>query len=373
MEPFKNIYNEDSVTILALAINKHMPEFKSKMFISTIMETLENHEMKGRVDLIAYELIEHLPKNYKRAVNILIKTLSPICTKSFEIKNIDQGLNGFMLWPVTRYFELQGTDDIDTSLKGLYEVTKRFTGEFGIRPFIDLYPKEVYEKMTIWRDDKNHHVRRFVSEGMRPNLPWGLKSTYVIKNLKKNIKLITPLRDDKSEYVRKSVANHLNDISRLDDELFLKVISKFVKEKQTKEKKWLITHACRSLFKQGHPKVLELNGYSPKLELKVKSKLSPQSISEGEKIDLSLSIKNLKESDENVIIDYIIYYPKKNGELSPKVFRVKKTPIKGNETLNIEKTIHFKKVTTRVHYKGQHKIDIQINGIIFKGSSFNLK
>lgn len=359
MEPFKNLYNKKSITELAKEIKKHYPKFAKEQFVTLSCKKLSALEMKDRVVQICQALREHLPDNYKKSAKILVQTS----------KNLD----GFILWPLTQYVESYGLEDFETSLETLYHLTQKFTGEFAIRPFLENHPKQTYALLNKWVSDPNVHVRRLVSEGTRPNLPWGIKVSTIEKNLKKNIALLNKLKDDPEEYVRKSVANHMNDITRVDDKLALRELEKWNKSKN-KNRQWIIRHALRSLLKAGDKKALELQGYCPKVKIQCDEiHLSKKTIVEGESFDMHFNLKNLKASPAKLMVDYIIHYPKKNAQLSPKVFKLKTLSLGPHEQETLRKKISFKKVTTRKHYPGKHIIEIQVNGQIINEDSFMLK
>lgn len=365
MEPFKNIFNEAAVKKISKEIKQVYKPFNTKDFEKDILKCLNDLELKDRVRLISSTLKIYLTDDYKKNIKILTSILSPE-------DQPDKAISGFVTWPLTQYIEDYGIEDLKTSMNGLYEMTKRFTAEFAIRPFLERYGEEVYSKyLNIWVKDKSHHVRRLVSEGTRPNLPWGTKVSWISKNPKFNIYLLERLKDDSEEYVRRSVANHLNDISRIDKKLMLATVSKWDLKKS--ETKWIVRHATRSLLKAGEPKALRLNGYAtnPKVEV-TKFKMTPKRLKEGESFKLKFEIKNKSSKKLNLLIDYIIHYPKKNGKLSPKAFRLKSLKLKADEKVLIEKEVHLKKVTTRVHYTGQHIFELKICDQILISDKFKL-
>lgn len=363
MEPFKNIFNKKSIKIISTEIKKVHKSFDSSSFEKQSNRKLSELELKDRVRQISNSLKDHLSTDYKKNIKILTKALGP--------KENEQ-ISGFLVWPFTQYIEEHGLDDLDTSMLAMYEMTKRFTAEFSIRPYLEKYGDVVYQKyLNIWVLDKNKHVRRLVSEGTRPNLPWGNKVSWISADPKYNIYLLEKLKNDPEEYVRRSVANHLNDISRLDDKLMLNTLSKWdLKDSNTK---WIVRHATRSLLKQGHAKALKLNGYSinPKVNLS-KFKLSPKAIKEGERFTFSFELESTGHSTQFFLMDYLIHYPKKNGKLSAKAFRLKSFKLKKGETITISKEVHFKKVTIRKHYSGEHLFEIQISDKIVYQTKFRL-
>lgn len=377
MEPFKNIYNKKSINIIASHIKKNDPTFDSSAFSRTITLKLTELELKDRVRLIAATIHKHNNKNYKKNLNVLLKTLAPDdkhIEKEWDNNDTTNGLSGFLAWPIAQYIEDYGLDHFSISLKAIKEVTKRFTGEFAIRPFIQKDSAKVLSYLEKWVKDKNHHVRRLVSEGTRPNLPWGMKVENLTKTPNTYIHLLDQLYDDESEYVRRSVANHMNDLSRHHPELFYKLMQKWSKKNKSKIVQRCIRHACRSELKKGNTKALKLLGYKKNINISIKdNKLSPKKIKEGANINLEFKLKNLSSKKEPILIDYIISYLKSNGTYTKKVFRLKDTTIGPNSSIDIKKVIKFKKVTTRVHYSGTHYIEIQVNGHILSKSVFELK
>ncbi|MCI5072361.1 DNA alkylation repair protein [bacterium] len=353
MEPFKNIYNSNSIADLAHAIYSIEQGFKKKSFINKSMSNLEQLEMKQRVVQIAQALEDCLPGNYKQKLTALLKSVK-------SDKN-PSGVEGFLLWPYTYFIECYGMDDFESSMHALYVITQQFTSEFGVRPFLEHYPDKVYGLFKQWVHDPNEHVRRWVSEGLRPNLPWGMKISHIKKNLKKNIRLISLLKDDASLYVRKSVANHLNDIAALDSQLLLDTVEKWPLNKDYR--KVLVKNALRNLIKQGNPRALKILGFDPKAKIKLnKLNLSKKKIREGESLVISFELINESNTQQALMVDYVLYYMKKNGELSPKVFKLKQLQLAKDQRLALAKKHTFKLVTTRRHYSGKHKIEIQVNG-----------
>ncbi len=374
MEPFKNIFNEDAVKKISKEIKQVYKPFNTLGFEKEVLKTLNDLELKDRVRLISSTLKDHLTNDYKKNIKILTSILSDENLherKEWDGKN-EKGISGFITWPLTQYIEDNGLEDLKTSMDGLYQMTKRFTAEFAIRPFLEKYGEEVYTKyLNLWVKDKSRHVRRLVSEGTRPNLPWGSKVSWISENPKFNIYLLEKLKNDTEEYVRRSVANHLNDISRIDKKLLLGTISKW--DLECPETKWIIRHATRSLLKAGEPRALRLNGYdtNPKVKLS-KFKLGPKKIKEGESFKFKFEIENTSNKGLSLLMDYIIHYPKKNGKLSPKAFRLKSLKLKKGERITIEKEVVFKKVTTRVHYTGHHIFELKICDQIFVNDKFKL-
>ena len=363
MEPFKNIYNKKAIQTMSKAIQKQCPCFPVSEFIKKAGKNLDSLSMKERVVQITQSLETSLISNYKKNVALLLKTL--------KSKKNPQGLEGFILWPYSYYIETRGLPHWDTSMKALYSITQKFTGEFGVRPFLEKDPDRVYTQFQKWALDKNEHVRRWVSEGTRPHLPWGRRISHMKKKLKKNIQILELLKEDESQYVRTSVANHMSDITDMDKNLALKVLKRWNKNQNLKKG---VCQSLRNLIKKGDPEALEILGYDLRSPCHVaKVRLSKKEIVEGDFFILSFEIQNKGSKTLPFMVDYIIHYPKANGRLSPKVFKLKSIQLQGGERVHIEKKISFKKVTTRVHYPGQHEISIQVNGQKKGQTHFTLK
>ncbi len=373
MEPFKNIYNPTSLKKISKEIKKAYPAFKSPQFEKAVLKDLEKLELKDRVRLIASSLNTYLPNNYKKAVKIILKSLAEESIDGEWDRKEGPGIAGFMTWPLNQYVETYGLNDYETSFNAMIELTKRFSSEFTVRPYLIEHEKKTYADLKKLIKHPNKHVRRWVSEGTRPHLPWGLSVPAIKDNLSRNIRLLEKLFQDPEEYVRRSVANHLNDISHLDPKLMLRTCKDFLKKDKSRETQWIVRHATRTLLKKGNKEALVLNGFTKNPKVKLTGlKLGPKRIKEGDSFDLSFALASQSKSTQRILIEYIIHYPKKNGTLSPKAFRLKDFKLKPQEKLKIKKSVHFKKVTTRVHYKGKHPVEIQINGEKLSKTQFTL-
>lgn len=362
MEPFKEIFNKTSITELAIHVRKQYPKFESNSFLNSVLQKLDQKELKQRVESIATTLNQYLTGDYAKDVEILVGTLAPEISPDDEF---GEGVQGFMVWPLTTYVETYGLDHFEISMQALYAMTKRFSSEFAIRRFISKYDEDVYRLLRVWKKDPSHHVRRLVSEGTRPRLPWGIKVDSINTKLKRNITLINSLRKDPSLYVRRSVANHLNDISYLDEKLFFDTLNKFG---ESSYENYVKRHASRSLLKKGHKKALQLHGYQTKHQIQMSLKLETKKLKEGEK--LNFSVKTSFNGSKKLLVEYLIHYLKKDGSYSIKAFRLRDLVAK--DGLEIEKSHHFKRVTTRKHYPGWHFIQIQINGKTYPKQKFML-
>ncbi|XGC81894.1 DNA alkylation repair protein [Bdellovibrio bacteriovorus] len=364
---FKNWINEDLVKRTAHHIQFHYPTFASKEFIKVSHE-LPALELKPRMRLICDFLKTHLPSNYKKALAILMKA-------ALEPSPKMKPLTGFDLWAFTEFIQRYGLEDFDESMAALKELTSRFTGEFAIRPFLIKEEKRTLKVLHQWARDPNHHVRRLVSEGSRPRLPWGEQLKHFIKDPTQTIELLEKLKYDEELYVRKSVANHLNDISKDHPKLAVQVASKWLKEAPEKHKvkiKWIVKHALRTLLKKGDKDALNLLGFENSAKVIIQNfKLSKKEVKVGDSLEFSFDLKSPK--DCQVMIDYLVHHQKNNGETAPKVFKLAIKNLKGKEPLALKKKHSFKPITTRTYYPGTHFIEIMVNGVLLAKAKFELK
>lgn len=348
---FKNWINPKVALKIQKAVAGIYPDLNSKTFQFEV-QGLEKLELKARVQLIREALFKTLPADFPKACKILLQSVDKA------------DIRGFELWPYTEFIQTHGLSHFEESLEALEFLTERFTAEFAIRPFIAHAPEKTYKALLKLSTSSNHHVRRWCSEGSRPLLPWGQKLTIAVKDPSQGLNILEKLKYDEELYVRKSVANHLNDISKHHPDLVVKTLKGWNQKAPAKHQEkiqWITRHALRTLIKKGHAPTLKLLGVDSKPAIKFQSlKLNKKTFAENETLLMSFDIQSLKK--QKLIIDYVIHYQKANGSLSAKVFKLKVLEVGKNETIRIEKKHVLRKVTTRKHYPGPHKLGIQING-----------
>lgn len=360
---FKNWINLQLLEKMGTALKIAHPGFDQKGFVSA-SPRLEPLELKDRVRLVRDLLHERLPQPFSKAIGVLLRSL-------------DSGkLDGFDLWPYTEYVQTYGLEHFDESMRALYLLTQKFTAEFAVRPFIKKYPERTLKQLEKWAADPNEHVRRWVSEGTRPRLPWGERLDAFTKDPSPTLVLLKKLRFDDSLYVRKSVANHLNDISKDHPELLVKTLKAWLKEAPKEHEKnfqWIKRHSLRTLIKNGHPGALALMGVSTECLVEVsKLQLSATKLKVGDTLGFSFEIRSRSKRDQSLIIDYVVHHMKANLERTPKVFKLKSMVLKAGETQTITKRHSLKPITTRKYYSGEHWLEIQVNGKCLKRVTWNL-
>lgn len=345
-ERLKDIFfTPNFVTSLTSEIKKVYPDFKHKKFLSEVLnEDYLSLELKERMRKISLSLGNHLPEKYSEALKIL-----------YHVSQKFPGFNN-MIFP--DYVECFGLDDTKNSFKALKYFTPFGSSEYGVRPFIKKYPDETLNYLLKLSTDKNHHVRRFSSEGCRPRLPWAM----ALHNLQKDPTPILPilenLKNDSSLYVRKSVANNMNDISKDHPDLVLKIAKRWIGN--SKNTDWIIKHALRTLLKRANKEALKLFGFDSLNNFEVKNfsiKDKKNKIGNSTEFTFHLNIKK----KTLLRIEYAIYFIKMNGAHSKKVFQITEKEFEKGE-YDFNKKHSFKNLTTRKHLPGEHFISLIING-----------
>ncbi|MCO4781801.1 MAG: DNA alkylation repair protein [Candidatus Cloacimonetes bacterium] len=355
MEPFKNIFNEAFVSLLATYLKARYSDFDIDRFEKSVFQDdFENKELKQRMRHITHCLKQFLPQNFTEASDLLI-AISP-------------KLEGLANMVLPDFVEVYGIDDFDQSMKALEVFTKHGSSEFGVRPFMVKYPQRMMQQMYNWSKSSNEHVRRLSSEGSRPRLPWAMSLPLLKKDPKPLLELLENLKDDPSEYVRRSVANNLNDISKDHPSFVLDVAKSWIGK--SKERDWLVKHGCRTLLKAGDTQALTIFNYSNPDSMELSNFELDSKVKLGEKLSFSFTIDSPKEL-QKLRLEFAIYFLKKNGKLSKKVFKISESICK-KYSKSVSKYFSFRPITTRVYYKGVHELSIIVNGKEFDKKQFTL-
>jgi len=323
---------------------------------------LDDLELRDSSWQITGALKRSLKADFSGNCEALINALHPVEDAQLNQMTTDEdGIRGWPIMPVADYVAEAGLNDVKTSLKTLRQLTMRFSAEFAIRPFIVDAPDETLQTILNWTKDENFHVRRLASEGCRPRLPWGIRLKSLVDDPAPIMPILENLKDDPEEYVRRSVANNVNDIAKDHPDFVAKLATNWLKSPSSNRQR-LVKHACRSLIKSGHQPTLRALGYdSAGVEITELS-LKANKLRQGENLEITLEIQSKKDVSQPLIIDFLIHYVKANGKTSPKVFKWKELELKAKDSTRLTKKQSFKPVTTRTLYAGMHEVEIQING-----------
>jgi 3-methyladenine DNA glycosylase AlkC len=373
-EPFKNFINAALIEHAGRALQRVAPHFDADAFVARICPQLPQLELKARAMLVADVLEQLLPADFDQAATIIEHTLAPVLPTDGETSHpphTEHGLRGWILWPVGEFAARRGLAHPARALQLMHALTQRFTAEFAIRPLIVAHPALVYATLATWTRDPSAHVRRLVSEGTRPRLPWGLQLKAVVADPTPSWPLLAALMDDDSAYVRRSVANHLNDIAK-DHPLPLIAWAARYLHGASPARRALLRHATRTLVKQGHRQALQLWGLGDPFVGSVHCTVSPHAISVGESLQLALELRSNADTPQRLAIDYVVHHRRHNGTTSPKVFKGWTTTLPAREVLCLTRRHSMKPVTTRRYYAGIHTVEIQVNGAVVAAVPFAL-
>lgn len=366
-EPLKNQYGPAIPAQIARMISGVWKDFDQKRFLADCLDGYETLELMPRGRRIAAVLKKYLPANYPKALDILIRSMGPV-----NEKTPGDGMSSFLYLPHAFFVAANGLDHFEESMWAQYEITQRFTAEFSIRPFLERHPRQTLARLQKWSRDPSDDVRRLVSEGSRPRLPWAPHLRAFQKDPAPTLELLELLKDDPSLYVRRSVANHLNDIGKDHPDILIKRMKKWSKDAGA-HRKWIIRQALRSLVKKGDPEALRILGFYPAESLVVcKKQIAPAKVAVGKSVRFSFEIVNSGKQLQEVMIDFRIHFVKAGGKTRIKVFKLKSCTLGAGEGLGISKMISMKNLSTRKHYPGEHRIDLLINGEVINMGRFLL-
>ncbi|MGC7094804.1 DNA alkylation repair protein [Amycolatopsis lurida] len=271
----------------------------------------------------------------------------------------DPRFTGWMIWPVTEAVAVRALPaHFDAGLDLLAALTPLLTAEFAIRSFLDADLDRALAKALTWTSHEDEHVRRLASEGTRPRLPWARQVKAITRRPEAALPVLDALHRDESEYVRRSVANHLNDISRLDAGLCVRTAARWFGDSPR-----LVRHGLRTLVKQGDPAALDLLGFGPPAGLAVDGPRTPVAeVAIGEHLAFDFTLLNEGDAPLTLAIDYVVHHRKANGSLAPKVFKLTTRTLPAGAAATIERRHSFKPISTRVYHPGEHALELQING-----------
>jgi 3-methyladenine DNA glycosylase AlkC len=350
----KDIYSLSFYENFSQAVAEVHPGFNRQKFIETIYEDdFAKKEWKDRMKHTTVVLHQFMPENFPDAIALIDKTIKNLRTN----KSINGGLEYIFF---ADYIEQYGLDDFENSAKAFVSITQFISCEFAVRPFIIKYKEKMIDEMTKWSLHENHHVRRLASEGCRPRLPWAMAIPFLKKDPGSILPILENLKNDPSEYVRRSVANNLNDIVKDNSYIVLEIASKW--KGHSKETDGIIKHGCRTLLKQGHPEILSHYGLqSTNIEISSFEIKTPV-VKIGEYLPFHFHLNNKNEEPKTVRLEYAVHYKKAKGHLSKKVFKISEKIYHPNQLTKIERNQSFKIITTRVFHTGVHQLSIIING-----------
>ena len=367
-DTLKSYFNERMIRSIAADLKRAHPALDLKRFVRECLAGIEEMELTQRGAHVAEVMRQHLPPAYEDAVEIIIASLGAEHSGSESF-----GFEPFRYMPHATFIARHGLEHFELSMRAQHELTRRFTAEGSIRPYLVRHPERTLARLREWTQDADVHVRRLVSEGTRPRLPWSPRLRHFQNDPTPVLALLELLKDDPERYVQRSVANNLNDIAKDHPDRVVEVARRWMKE-ATEGRRWIVGHALRSLVKQGHPGALAVLGAGgrPRVEIGA-ARLTPKRVAIGGTLAFAFELRSTAKSKQTLMIDYAVHFVKSNGERRPKVFKLKKIEIAAGETVQLAGRVSFAPMTTRKPYAGRHTLEAKINGVAYPIGDFDVR
>jgi len=372
-EPFKLLLNPALVRNAAAHLQRSWRGFPATDFEALALHDFDALQMKARAMQIATALDATLPQDFEHAARTIQGALAPVRGDEdlATLRASSAGLAGWICWPLGELIARRGLAYPERALAALHALTQRFTAEFAIRPFILAHPQLAFETLSRWTADPSAHVRRLVSEGSRPRLPWGIQLKPLIADPAPTLPLLRALLDDPSEYVRRSVANHLNDIAKDHPQIVAEWLREHLPHANA-ARRALLRHASRTLVKRGDPATLAAWGLGGKLRGAAQLKLMPQRVRIGAAIELVVELVAHARTAQKLAIDYRIHHVRADGSTGAKVCKGWLLELAPGECRELRKRHSLRPITTRRYYPGRHQIALVVNGRVVAEAAFML-
>ncbi len=362
-----HLFNAETVGRLAAEYAAGVPGFDADRYVDEALSGFPERELLQRMEWMADCLEVQLATDFPTMADQLERAMPPQLDPSLKDDDFGHFIHGLPGILAVRH----GLEDHrDRALDLLHEATQRFSMEFYIRAFLNRWPEETLARLAVWVKDENYHVRRLVSEGTRPRLPW---AKAVSLTTDQTVPLLSRLYADEARFVTRSVANHLNDIAKKEPDLVVSLLTDWAAQgrQDKKEMSWITRHALRTLIKQGHAGALSLLGYRGDVAVKASLELGAASYAIGERLELNATLG--ASQDLPVIVDYRLTFARPGGKSGEKVFKLKVGQISKGKPLVLKKAHHLKgdATTFRLH-PGPHRVVLQVNGNDVAVAQFDL-
>jgi 3-methyladenine DNA glycosylase AlkC len=380
-EPFKNVFSRSLVRQMARHLHRAAGQvgtgFDAASFVETAGEGLEALELKQRAAHIEEALVRFLPASFVMADALLRASLHPDADGPLSGMSMDdEGIRGWAIMPIGTAAVRIGAGRTAEVLDLLKELTRHFSSEFAIRAVLLAEPEVSLAVLGGWLSHPSEHVRRLVSEGTRPRLPWAPQLPGFIADPAPVLPLLEALKDDPSDYVRRSVANNLNDIARDHPDLVVQIARRWAQD-APRERAALLRHACRGLIKRGHAGALAVLGFGAdgadtgEIILGALEVLTPE-VNLGGALEFTATLRSAARAPVKVAFDYVIHHVTARGTLSPKVFKGRVLTLPPGGSLTLTRRHALRPITTRTYYAGEHRLEVQINGARHGDGRFRL-
>lgn len=373
-EPFKNLIGPAVVHDAAAHLARASRAFDRAAFETAALDGLDALELKARAVHVAKALAAALPADFAKAASILERSLAPARADDdlAALRSGPAGLAGWIVWPMSLFVAERGLAEPERALQALHALTQRLTAEYAIRPFLLQHRELAFATLHRWSTDPSPHVRRLVSEGSRPRLPWGVQLGFLVEDPSPTVPLLRRLQDDPSGYVRRSVANHWNDIAK-DHPGIVADWVEVVLPGAGPDLRALCKHACRTLVKRGDRRILRAFGLGAAFRGDASLSIAPARAAVGGEVTLRATLRSSAKTPQRLVVDYVVHHVTARGGSSPKVRKGWKLELGPGEVRELVKRHSLAEVSTRRYHAGRHAVDLQVNGAVVASAAFLLR
>jgi len=354
-DALKDQFNRDTVRRIADELRAAHPTLDVAAFVRRASR-FDHLGLTDRGRHVCAAMREALPADVPAALDVIIRSLGPALERTE-----DNGFTVFRYLPHAYFIAEHGLEHLDASVAAMHALTQRFTAEFTVRPFHERHTEAMLPVLARWAVDPSPHVRRLVSEGTRPRLPWAPRLTAFDRDPSPVLALLTALRDDPSEYVRRSVANHLNDLTKADAPRVL-ALAEAWREGAPEARVKLLRHALRSLVKAGDARALAVLGARAGAKARVTGALSAKRVAIGESLRVTVTVTSEEPGPADYVIDAAVHFVRADGTTRPKVFKLRAVRLDPGASATVARTVSFRQHSTRTHHPGRHRVEALVNG-----------
>lgn len=366
--PLKDFFDRNVVERIARELRAAWPAFPRTSFVREALHGLDALELLARGRHVAGALGRALPDDFAAAADVVIASLPPVRTDAAPAHPMEP----FTYLPHVTWVAERGLAHFEAAMRAQHALTQRFTAEFSIRPFLERYPEATLARLEAWTRDESPHVRRLVSEGTRPRLPWAGRLRAFQRDPRPVLALLERLKDDPSPYVRRSVANNLNDIAKDHPAVVVETCRRWQRG-ASDARRALCRHALRTLVKRGDPGALALVGAGAPAQVEVRRvTATPRRVAIGGATTVAIDLASTAARRQTVRVDLIVHFVKARAT-SPKVFVVRQLELDAHAAVSLRKSISLAEHTTRTPYPGRHDVDVVVNGAVVARTRFDVR
>lgn len=374
-ESLQNLIAPDDPARIATMLRGAWRRFPVEAFLAEVTPGFTQLGLMARGQHIARALHRHLPPAYPDAIGILVASMGPpmALDAAGEPDAGDRPHSSFLYLPHSLFIAEHGLEHFALSMLAQHALTQRFTAEFSLRPYLLHHEQATLKQLSVWATDANAHVRRLVSEGSRPRLPWAPRLPAFIRDPSPTLPLLEQLKDDPSSYVRRSVANHLNDIGKDHPALLAQVARRWLAGAPAARER-LVRHALRYAIKRGDPQALDALGLAHAVKLAVRVvEIQPARPRIGESVAIGFELHNPQKATQRAVVDLRVHYVKASGDTAAKVFKLSEVALPAGAATRLQKKLSLAQMTTRKHYPGTHRAELLLNGRAVPLGDFELR